>query len=203
MAWWPPRRKERFHILVWSWSCVLKVSAHCVLVTSAETPLVQHLSASGCQLGEWGQPWHHSGVSAGGFISECCGIFPPCCRSAGWYHLGRVRTCVRHLRPTLLLSDPIRLHGNVPTEDWDWEMSHVLCVCSAASAFYSAWILEELDGSLHLAEQIPSGCSGLIQHLAAVQTRAPSPVHGGSCCNGNATPALWKCLMRECWRRSG
>lgn len=32
-------------------------------------------------------------------------------------------------------------------------------------------------------------------------TRAPSCVLRGSCWNGNPTPALWKCPMRERWRQ--
>lgn len=32
-------------------------------------------------------------------------------------------------------------------------------------------------------------------------TRVPSRVLWGSCWNGNAAPALWKCLVRECWRQ--
>lgn len=82
-----------------------------------------------------------------------------------------MRVC--HLRPALLWSGTVTLHGHVPAADWPWEMSHVLCVCSAALAFYSTWILEESDGSLHLTEQIPSGHSGLMQHLAAVWDQGP------------------------------
>lgn len=65
-------------------------------------------------------------------------------------------------------------------------MENVPCSVCAASAFCSAWIPEESDGSLPLTEQIPPGHSGLV---AAAWDQGPQPCAVGELLEWKCSPS--------------
>lgn len=131
-------KREQFHILVWSCSCVLDMSGHCVTAPLLRLP---HSAA-----GEWGSHGH-SAVSAGALPVDVVvyspGVIVPL---LPW---GRHEP-VSELRPGV-----VTLPGHVP---WTLGWGNVLCcVCPAGLASCPPWVPEELGGSC--TEQIPSGHS--------------------------------------------
>lgn len=123
-------KKRAVHILVWSCSPVLDMSGHCV-------PALANL----CPFSSWLQLGN--GASPGTRCCHCWGcisgvvVYSPCCDCAGCSLGQAVNPCP---------SAEARCGHTA------WACPHgtlgcVPCVCSAALASCSPWVLEELDGS--------------------------------------------------------